>query len=171
MNALVIDVRQALPADGEGIADVHASAWREAYQGIIPSRTLAKMINRRGAPWWAEAARRKNILVLDVGGQIAGYATFGPARMSGSADTGEVHEIYLAPEYQGIGLGGWLFASATRALQARKYRRMLVRVLADNDRAACFYRRQGGREVARGTEMLEGARLGSVVFEWPLVAQ
>ncbi len=167
---MVIDVRQAVPSDAEEIAGVHASAWREAYQGIIPAKTLAKMINRRGAPWWADATRRKNVQVLDVGGRIAGYATYGPARMSGSADAGEVHEIYLAPEFQGIGLGGWLFASVTRALQARKYGRMLVRVLADNDRAACFYRRQGGREVGRGTEMLDGASLESIVYEWLLVA-
>ncbi len=171
MSATVIDVRQATPTDGEGIAGVHASAWREAYQGIIPAKTLDRMINRRGARWWSDAARRKNVLVLDFGGAIAGYATYGPARMSGSADAGEIHEIYLAPEYQGIGLGGWLFATATRALQGQKYSRMLVRVLADNDRASCFYRRQGGKEVSRGKEALDGANLDSIIYQWQLVAK
>ncbi|TIW39026.1 MAG: GNAT family N-acetyltransferase, partial [Mesorhizobium sp.] len=40
MNTLTIDIRKAEPRDAAAIADVHQEAWRGAYSGIIPHRTL-----------------------------------------------------------------------------------------------------------------------------------
>ena len=52
MNTLTIDIRKADPRDAIAIAEVHQEAWRGAYSGIIPHRTLTAMINRRGPDWW-----------------------------------------------------------------------------------------------------------------------
>ncbi len=59
MNALVIDIRKAEPADAPEIAEVHMSAWLGAYSGIIPHRALSSMVNRRGAAWWERAIRKQ----------------------------------------------------------------------------------------------------------------
>ena len=55
MNTLTIDIRRAEPHDADEIADVHLEAWRGAYSGIIPHKSLTSMINRRGTDWWGEA--------------------------------------------------------------------------------------------------------------------
>src|SRR5258708_2723084 len=78
MPSLVIDVRPARPADAVELAEVYAAAWREAYSGIIPALTLERMIVRRNAGWWREMVGRRSILVLDVGGVVAGYSSFAP---------------------------------------------------------------------------------------------
>ena len=171
MTSLVIDVRPARAADASELADVYAGAWREAYSGIIPALTLEKMIVRRSAPWWREAVRKRAILVIEVGGAVVGYASF--SILSGSSPAGkpaagaaEIQELYLAPEYQGIGLGGRLFAAALKRIGGRGYSRVLVRALADNDRAQNFYRRRGGKVVARTEETLGGRALPCAWFEF-----
>ena len=130
MTSLVIDVRPARIGDAGPLADVYSTAWREAYSGIIPAITLERMIARRGASWWRSVLKRRSILVLDVGGTVAGYATFAPAPTRGHPAAAEVQELYLRPEYQGIGLGARLFGAVLKRIKARGYVRALVRALA-----------------------------------------
>ena len=166
MPALVIDVRPARPADAVQLADAYAVAWREAYSGIIPALTLERMIIRRSGPWWRDAVARRPVLILDVGGTVAGYASFAPGNSRGHPNAAEIQELYLRPEYQGIGLGAKLFSAALKRIRVRGYSRVLVRALADNDRANGFYSRQGGRVVARTDETLGGRTLPCIWYEF-----
>lgn len=166
MTSLVIDVRPAKLGDAAAISDVYAASWREAYSGIIPALTLQKMIVRRGASWWRDIMKRRAILVLEVGGSIAGYASFAPASGRMQPGAAEIQELYLAPEYQGIGLGVRLFTAALGRIKSRGYGRVLVRALAENDRANGFYLRHGGTLVARGEETLGGRALPCFWYEF-----
>jgi GNAT superfamily N-acetyltransferase len=166
MTSLVIDVRTARASDAGDLSDVYASAWREAYSGIIPALTLERMIVRRNARWWRDVMRRRAILVLDVDGAVSGYATFAPASGRNHAGAAEIQELYLRPEYQGIGLGVRLFSAALKRVRARGYARVLVRALAENERASNFYARRGGRLVARTEETLGGRTLPCVWYEF-----
>lgn len=166
MASLVIDVRPARTSDAPQLADVHAVAWREAYSGIIPAVTLERMIIRRSAPWWRGVLSRRSILVLDVGGAVVGYTSFAAMNSRGQPNAAEVQELYLRPEYQGIGLGKRLFLAALKRIKARGYRRVLLRALADNERAKGFYERGGGKLVARSEESLGGKALPCVWFEF-----
>jgi GNAT superfamily N-acetyltransferase len=166
MTSLVIDVRPARIADAPGLADVYAAAWREAYSGIIPALTLEKMIVRRSAGWWRDIMKRRAILVLEVGGAVVGYTTFAPAAGRGQTGAAEVQELYLKPEYQGIGLGVRLFSAAIKRIRSRGYGRVLVRALADNDRANGFYARHGGKLIAKSEENLGGRALPCLWYEF-----
>lgn len=171
MSSLVIDVRPARASDASGLADVYAAAWREAYAGIIPALTLERMIVRRGAGWWRETMKRRAILVLEVGGAVAGYTTFAPAPGRAAATrvgpgAAEIQELYLKPEYQGIGLGVRLFQAALKRIKGRGYARVLVRALAENDRANGFYKRHGGAMVAKSEENLGGRALPCFWYEF-----
>jgi ribosomal protein S18 acetylase RimI-like enzyme len=166
MTSLVIDVRSARAGDAAQLADVHAAAWREAYSGIIPALTLERMIVRRSGAWWRDVVVRRPILVLDVGGTVVGYASFGAGSARGRPGAAEIQELYLLPEYQGIGLGSRLFNAALRRLRTRGYSRVLVRALTENDRASGFYERRGGKIVARTDETLGGRKLACVWYEF-----
>jgi GNAT superfamily N-acetyltransferase len=166
MTSLVIDVRPARPSDAAGLADVYAAAWREAYSGIIPALTLEKMIVRRSPLWWRDVVKRRAILVLEVGGTVAGYASFAPAAGRARSGAAEIQELYLKPEYQGIGLGKRLFSAALKRIKGRGYGRVLVRALADNERANGFYARRGGTLVARSEETLGGRALPCFWYEF-----
>jgi len=167
MTTLAIDIRKADPRDADAIAEVHRAAWQGAYAGIIPHRALTAMINRRGAQWWANAIRRAaTVLVVEIGGKVAGYATLGRNRARELAQQGEIYELYLRPEYQGIGLGSRLFAEARARLKSHGLNGLVVWALEENQNALAFYSGAGGRDVAEGVEVFDQKAIRKVAFVW-----
>lgn len=167
MKTLSVDIRKAAPRDADGIATVHYQAWAGAYSGIIPHKSLTGMLNRRGSKWWANAiGKAASILVVEIGGEIVGYATLGRNRSRDLDQGGEIYELYLKPEYQGVGLGTKLFEAARERLSAHGLNGLVVWALEDNTGAMAFYAGAGGRDVAEGVEVFEQRALKKVAFVW-----
>lgn len=167
MNALTIDIRRAEPGDAPGIAAVHGAAWTGAYAGVIPHKALGAMLARRGEAWWSNAIRRAtSILIAEMGGRIVGYATYGRNRVRELSQQGEIYELYVEPEYQGVGLGSRLFAAAREALSAHDLDGLVVWALEDNSGAVSFYQGLGGRDLAEGVEVFDGKALKKIAFVW-----
>jgi ribosomal protein S18 acetylase RimI-like enzyme len=165
MSDLLVSIRRARTEDATGLSQVFDSAWREAYQGIIPGIALEKMLARRGPPWWRSTiARGRPLVVLDIGQGIAGYASYGRCRNRSLPAEGEIDELYLAPEYQGLGFGRRMFRAVRNDLRDREMHRLVVWALADNLRACRFYERLGGRTIARVDERVGGVPLGKVAY-------
>jgi ribosomal protein S18 acetylase RimI-like enzyme len=167
MTTLSIDIRKAEPRDADAIAEIHHEAWRNAYSGIIPHRSLTAMINRRRAEWWTHAIRRAAlILVVEIGGKVAGYATLGRNRARELKQQGEIYELYLRPEYQGIGLGSRLFRAARDKLASHGLQGLVVWALEENAGALSFYAGRGGRDIAEGVEVFDQKALKKIAFIW-----
>ena len=167
MNTLTIDIRRAEPGDAAAIADVHAQSWQGAYGGIIPFRALTAMIGRRGPAWWSNAIRRAaSVLVVEIGGEVVGYATLGRNRSRELPQEGEIYELYIKPEYQGVGLGTRLFSAARDKLAAHGLSGLVVWALEDNVNATHFYEGAGGRDIAEGVEVLDARALRKIAFIW-----
>lgn len=165
MVETLITVRSARKGDAAEIAAVHDAAWRDAYRGVIPGRELERMIARRGPKWWdAAIVRGSRLVVLDFDDSIGGYASYGRNRVPSLPFQGEVFELYLAPEFQGLGFGRRLFRAARRDLAEHGYRSVLVWALADNERALGFYERLGGKIVRRAHERFGGEMRERVAF-------
>ena len=166
MSTLTIDIRHAEPQDAEAIAGTHRAAWSHAYAGILPYTALRHMLERRNVGWWRRAVRGStSILVLDVGA-VAGYATLGLNRARSLPQEGEIYELYLKPEFQGVGLGKRLFNEARHLLESLGCNGVVVWCLEDNHAATEFYRFQGGRDVAEGHETFDGKTLKKLAFVW-----
>ncbi|MBH0237270.1 GNAT family N-acetyltransferase [Methylobrevis sp. L22] len=169
MSTLSIDIRRARLQDAAAVAEVHDAAWRNAYRGILPGIDLERMVEKRGPAWWQRAIRRKvAVLVLEVDRHVVGYATLGPSRMRALPHKGEIYEIYLKPEYQGIGLGRRLFQAARSALGEMRFKGLAVRALVANEAALGFYRRLGGDKLVETGERIGDSVLPVVVFGWDL---
>jgi len=75
-----------------------------------PGAELEKLINRRGPHWWDSAIRKgSRVSVLVFGDKVAGYANYGRNRARSLHFEGEIYELYLRPEFQGLGFGRRLF--------------------------------------------------------------
>ena len=123
------------------------------------------MVARRGPRWWRTAIMRgTRLCVLDFDDTIGGYASYGRNRVPSLPFSGEIFEIYLAPEFQGLGFGKRLFKAARRDLAEHGYMSVLVWALADNDRALAFYERLGGRIVRKAEERFGDEVRGRVAF-------
>jgi ribosomal protein S18 acetylase RimI-like enzyme len=167
MNTLTFDIRPAQKRDSRAVAEVHEKAWENAYAGIIPHKSLSNMISRRSADWWERTITGSNaVLVADIGGKVAGYATIGRNRTLQLAQKGEIYELYVRPEYQGLGFGGQLFAAARARIANFGLKGTVVWALEDNINALGFYHAMGGLDIAEGTESFENRVLRKVAFVW-----
>ena len=169
MKTLSIDVRRAEPHDARAISEAHRLSWQQAYAGLIPHRPLTQMLERRGEIWWKKATRGSaTMLVVEVAGVVAGYATLGLSRARGLPHDGEIYELYLRPEFQGMGFGRRLFNAARRDMAQSGLKNLVIWALTDNDPALEFYRALGGRMVARSSENFGTRTLDKVAFAWPV---
>lgn len=165
MAQLLLSVRLARNSDATSLSRVFDLAWREAYRGILPGAVLERMISRRGPAWWSHMIKRgRPLAVLDDGEHLAGYISYGPARQTGLSIKGEIDELYLAPEYQGCGLGRRLMKAACNDLNAHMLSPVGVWSLADNERACAFYEKHGGHPVRSVKDMFEGKSLIKVLY-------
>ena len=167
MSTILIEVRRAKASDAVKVAETHDDAWRTAYRGIIPGSELEKLISRRGPAWWESAIRKgSRIALLAFGDRVAGYANYGRNRARSLPYDSEIYELYLRPEYQGLGFGRRLFTSARRDLLQSGMRSLVIWALSDNENAISFYRALGGQPVARSSEKFGDKVLDKIAFGW-----
>ena len=159
-------VRSAKSSDATRLSSVFRESWQNAYAGLIPHVSLENILKRRDAAWWRSQIRSgEPIVVLEIGGKVGGYATAGAARSRGSYQ-GEIYELYLAPSYQGIGLGEYLFEACRYRLDQRRLQGLIVWALAQNETAIEFYERRGGRPIAKVQERFGGTKLDKIALGW-----
>ncbi len=161
-----VTVRKAHLADAANLANVFRETWQHTYQGIIPHAHLEGIIRRRGPAWWRNAVRsRDTVLSLDYAGTTIGYATCGAARSRGFRQ-GEIFEIYILPDYQGLGFGEYLFEACRNQLDEAHFNGLMIWALAENTAAISFYWQRGGRPIRAVYERIGGERLEKIAFAW-----
>lgn len=160
-------LRPARTQDADALAAIHEETWRATYRGVIDGVELERMISRRGPKWWRTAlSRGVRILVLHVAGVPAGYATFGRSRMRELPFEGEIYELYVRPDHQGMGFGTELFHAARAALEKSRLSGLALRVLRDNEDAVRFYHHRGGQALMTTRERVAQTALHLTVFGW-----
>ena len=165
MSDLATGVRLAKRIDAAAISAVFDAAWREAYRGIIPGVQLERMVLRRGPKWWGLSLRRgRPVAVIDVDKRIVGYCAYGRCRDASIPVEGEIDELYLLPEYQGVGLGRRLFRAVLNDLGDRVGKRVVVWSLAENARSCRFYESMGGQRFRETTERIGDTPLTKIAY-------
>ncbi|HEY1699382.1 MAG TPA: GNAT family N-acetyltransferase [Trebonia sp.] len=163
-------VRPAIVEAAEAVGLVHVRSWRSAYRGKIPQSYLDGLDPAQRAEVWrravaeADPAQGGVHVAVTEGGDIVGFAAFGPSR-DGDTDprvTGEVFAIYARPDTWGKGAGRALMESAIAELTRLGYADAILWVLDTNDRARRFYTRAGWAE--DGSSKADGSR-GSDITE------
>lgn len=159
-------VRNGRAGDAMALAELFGDTWRGAYAGIIPHAQLESIIRRRGRTWWSAAIRNgDSLMVVEHGGHVSGYATYGAARNNGPHQ-GEIYELYIAPDYQGLGLGEHLFEACRARLDLQSRRGLIVWALSDNAQAGDFYWRRGGRPFAKVRERIGQVTVEKIAYTW-----
>lgn len=165
-ESLDVQVRRARISDAPELATIFADSWRNTYRGVIPHNHLENMIRRRGASRWRSSIRAgEMVLLIEYEGKNVGYATCGTARSRG-AHKGEIYEIYLLPDYQGVGFGQYLFEACRFRLDERRLKGLIVWALSENSGAVNFYWQLGGRPLVSAYERIGGVRLEKIAFSW-----
>ena len=172
MGEPMISFRTAKPHDAEEIAAIHDSAWRSTYRGIIPHLYLERMIARRGPLWWQQQIERgSDVTLLVFNGEVQGYASSGRARGAWPWAAGEIFELYIAPTFQGVGLGKKLFSHVRKNLKGNGLNKLVVWALKDNEMACAFYGSLGGAVAAAAPDRYGETTLTRVAYVWGVNAK
>lgn len=165
------------------IAKVYVDTWRSTYAGILPDKGLIGLSYERQAAEWAWLIRNRGdvqpvIVASEVGWGVVGFTSVGPSRVTArplggayaDSHVGEVHTLYVRPEFHDRGIGRQLLAGGFAALAERGFARSIVWVLRDNP-ARFFYERMGGERVAERRERFWGRDLDEIGYGWPDLKQ
>ncbi len=162
----LVTVKPAGLADAVALAEVFRLTWRSTYAAMLPHSHIENKIKRRGVAWWRSIIRSCDTLsVIKFDGRVVGYATCGRSRNS-TRHKGEIYELYILPQYQGVGLGELLFEACRHNLDEQCLRGLIVWCLADNVQAIEFYERRGGAAVASCIERIGGENIRKIAFCW-----
>ncbi|MCH8155639.1 MAG: GNAT family N-acetyltransferase [Proteobacteria bacterium] len=166
-----VGLRPARPADAPAIAGIHIETWRAAYAGIVPDAYLVAMTESKQTLQWNNTIRSavapEVVLVAESsdlpGGRVVGFGSCGRARKR--RGTGEVFTLYVAPDWQGRGIGRRLLHGLLAKLKAGGLNEALVWVLSDNP-ARFFYEAMGARRAAERQERFAGVHLDEAAYAW-----
>lgn len=140
-----VQIRAAQPGDAEQVAKVHVASWRQAYTGVISDEYLARLdVDARVEHWRhvLEDEPETKVWVADDDGRVIGFASLGPSRdEDADRTTMEIYTIYLEPSVWGQGVARDLMRTVLAAVPEGSP--VTLWVLAANERARHFYRRNG----------------------------
>jgi GNAT superfamily N-acetyltransferase len=156
------------PDDAGALAQVHVTAWRETYTGILPTPYLDRLsIPLQARRWRRNSRPRRGVLRPTTSPRrhrSAAAATW--SRHGGAEHEAEVNTLYLLREAQGTGLGRELLTASVRVMAARGATSLVIAVLRDNDRAHGFYEHMGGQREDGGGDWVAGRTVATVDYRW-----
>ena len=134
-------VREATAMDGAALGHVHVECWRQAYSHVLSAEFLARLDPAaRGEQWERFLAKPRpehRVNVLEVDGELRGFAMSGPSVEDPPVRDIQLYSIYQFASEHGSGSGQLLLEAAVGDAPAELW------VAEDNPRAIAFYRRNG----------------------------
>lgn len=154
MTAAVV-IRDATEADLPAIRDIYNHAVE--HTTAIWNEVLIDLDNRRA---WLELRRAKGfpVLVAEMDGKVAGYASYGDWRaFDGYRHTVE-HSVYVDKDCRGAGIGKRLMLALLERARAGKVHVMIAAIEAENRASIALHESLGFRLVGIHREV--GTKFG-----------
>lgn len=140
---MIITIRHWTLADLPTVQQVLLETWLEAYGSFIPREDLEGYLQTQYSQAKLEALFADpdvTGLVAEADGRVAGYAKLFHAR---AEQKFYVHQLYILPPSQGLGLGRRLMACAEERARELGADRIWLGVMVKNTQAVEWYKRLG----------------------------
>lgn len=132
-------IRQATVDDAGRIHEIHTQSVKTRCKGHYSSEQITGWLKNRSPQGYLPGIGRGEMFVATDGLSVLGF---------GQAIPGEIHAIYVAPEYAKQGIGILLLAQALTAARAGSRRDVYLESTLN---AQGFYKKAGFVEVERST--------------------
>ena len=146
------EVRPATARDFHAIAEIHVSAWRAAFRGLVPEGHLASLSLEKRRAFWREAIEfsEPQIQVATENGEMVGFIGYDRSRDPKTpATTGEIWAVYVLQAHWGRGVGLALWDAARDGLVEEGCTEVTIWLPLRNERALRFHELAGfHRELA-----------------------
>ncbi len=161
-------LRLALPSDAMAVAHVHVRSWQAAYRGLLPDDYLDQLRPEDRAARYDFATNdpaKPRTMVMEIDGDIRGFATIMPSRDLDTPNHGELCALYVDPEGWGRGYGVALIRAARSHLSGSGLSSAILWLLEGNVRADRFYRADGWLpDGTRRTETMWGITVNELRY-------
>lgn len=130
------------------IAKIHHTAWQAEFSNLLSRAAVEKMNYAFCKSFWKRYFNKENAqtYIAKIDNHIAGFISIiknNPSLSDLGADS-EIDKIYIAPEYQGQGIGSKLVKYILEILQKKGYKKTIVKTFIKNKKAQQFYEKLGG---------------------------
>ena len=143
MTELSTSIRRWTRADLPTVQRLLLDTWLDAYGSFIPPEDLVGYLNTQYSQAKLEALWSDpdvTGLVAELDGTVAGYAKLYHARPE---QRFYVHQLYILPARQRLGLGHRLMACAEERARELGTDRIWLGVMVKNTQAVAWYRKMG----------------------------
>ncbi len=139
-------IRDAVIADAAAILPIYNFAVRETT-AVFDDRPS----DLAGREAWLEKRRTDGfpVLIAEVDGAVAGFASFGEFRAWNGYRATVEHSIYVDPARHRLGIGAALLGALVDRARAAGKHAMIAGVAAENAGSIALHRSLGFREVGR----------------------
>ncbi|MFE1415623.1 GNAT family N-acetyltransferase [Streptomyces sp. NPDC058746] len=140
----MIDVRPAVPGDGDVLGEIHAAAWEAAYAPFFAPGFAAQAVRDRRGRWHARITGqhgRETVLLAVRDGRPLALSFCGPSESR--PGLAEVYSCYSHPDGWGSGAAAVLMTETLRHLRAAGFTRVHLWTLRDTPRSRRFYTKAG----------------------------
>lgn len=169
-----VSVRTARAADGPALGIVQSTAWRKAYEGVLPEAALEPFDPEVLAAGWGHAAEHPptalhRVLVACSGEEPAGFAAVVPAQDPDLGDgVAELSILVVAPAEQRSGHGSRLLAAAVEHAREQGVSAMVMWVLEPDEPLRRFLEGAGWAADGARRELEVDERGARRVSQWRL---
>ncbi len=134
----IFSIRQGKIEDIDQIGDIYAASIRELCSKDYPQETIDYWAESTPAESRLEDIEAGSLWVAELAGKVTGYVVSVP---------GELMELFIGPQFSGLGLGARLGKLGIKLAQKNHSSPVL---LESTINAATFYEKLGFKEVSRG---------------------
>lgn len=143
-------IRDALVKDAGPIAGIYNQAVRDTV--AIWNDSEVDVANRRA--WIADRqVAGYPVLVLEEGGEVIGYASYGPYRPFDGYKYSVEHSVYVRPDHHGRGYGRLLMEALIERARKGKVHVMIGGIAAENEGSLVLHKKLGFVETGRMPEV------------------
>ena len=154
------------------IAAVHHSSWQAEFSEILPRNVVEKMTYAFCVAFWKEYFEKNDskseTYVAKINNHIAGFIALIKSNNPEYASDSEIDKIYVAPEYQGLGIGSLLITYGLKRLQDKGFKRTIVKAFIENTKAQSFYEKLGGTYIKDAEIVDYHSTIKVKVYSFPL---
>ena len=162
-------IRKRKKEDIPNIESVVTNCWQQTYRGILNDDFLDNLSNN-------EKIRAKKMterfgtgtdffLVLEIDGEIVGFANIGPTEDKRYRNCGEIYALYILKKYHKFGLGKKLVEASFEELKKRNYKKAIIGCIEENPSNE-FYKHIGGNFVRKRAFKIAGQEMFENVYEF-----
>jgi ribosomal protein S18 acetylase RimI-like enzyme len=169
---MTFHIRKAQPKDAAAIVDVHVTAWRETYAGLLKQdmiediATVVNMTKTRNSIMTNRDLSILSLIAENEAGDVIGFCDGGLARELAEIVDGQIYLLYIQKQHRRIGIGRALMEKMGEHFKTLGAGPIALGVIENNQPARRFFEKMGGAFYSEMETLIKDGSLVEAIYAW-----